>query len=106
MTMTQDTRDWLMALAVGVGLVLLILFLFGGRRAFAQADPAMCPPGAKSCKILTITPEEEQTLAGTDMIWDQALWARQQFGPLLKAWRDKFQAAPPGKPYQEPASAK
>lgn len=102
MTMTQDTRDFLVALAVAAGIVLLVLFMFGIRKINAQAlDPAMCPQGAPSCKVITITPEEYKTLDGPDMVWDQASWARQQLGPLVKAWREKIDKSPAGKPYSE-----
>lgn len=106
MTMDRDIRNILWAFLGGLALVALILLAFGRSAKSQPADLGTCPPGAKSCKILTITPEEEQTLAGPDMVWDQALWARQQFGPLLKAWRDKFQNAPQGKPYVEPTPPK
>lgn len=74
---------------------LLVLGLCAG--VLKAQEAGQCPPPTKQCKIITLTPEEEQTLIGPDMLFDQAQWARQQFGPLIKAWRDKLQNAPAGK---------
>ena len=64
--------------------------------ALARAED--CPAGVKSCKVLVLTPDEEATLAGPEMILDHAVWAnRVKFDSLARAWRDKLAAAPAGK---------
>lgn len=76
--------------------IMLALAMAFGREAKAQPNPADCPPGFAKCKVITLTEQEEQTLLGQDMIFEQARWARQQFGPLLDAWKKKLEQAPAG----------
>ncbi|MFA5897686.1 MAG: hypothetical protein WC829_01105 [Hyphomicrobium sp.] len=75
--------------------------------ALARAED--CPAGVKSCKVLVLTPDEEATLAGPEMILDHATWAnRVKFDSLARAWRDKLAAAPAGKviePNKSPKAA-
>lgn len=70
----------------------------------AYADDYPCPPGAKSCKVLTLTPDEEQTLIGPEMIFDHAVWAnRVKFEGMVQAWREKLRQAPAGGAKSEPS---
>ena len=66
--------------------------------ALAQAPkPGECPPAATACKIITLTPDEENTLSGAEMLFDHALWAnRVKFDSMLQAWREKLKQAPAG----------
>lgn len=73
-----------------LGLTLIIAAL---DKAFSED----CPPGAKACKVLTLTPEEETSLIGINMMLDSAVFAnRIQMEGVAKYWRDKVQNAHQG----------
>lgn len=62
------------------------------------ATAVPCPPNVKACKVIVLTPDEEATLIGPDMIFDHAVWAsRVKFDSLARAWREKLATAPAGK---------
>jgi hypothetical protein len=74
--------------------------------AFAAELPVNCPPKAPSCKILILTPEEEQALVGDRMIFQTASQARfLDVDPIVKYFLGKIAAAPSGKVVPEPAPA-
>ena len=80
-------------------IAVLVISLFGHQPARSQpVDPAQCPQGARSCKVVILTPEEENTLTAPNGIFDTAVWAnRAAFTDMTRAWREKLSAAPAGK---------
>ncbi len=78
---------WLMLL------VAILWFCFGRPAQSAETYP--CPTGAPSCKVITITPQEADTL--TQAIFPAALWANRTFTDLVEQWKQKLQQAPAGK---------
>lgn len=65
--------------------------------SFQPADATECPQGAPSCKVITITPDEEQALTAPNGILATAERAR--FLDLSQAvvyFRQKLQSAPAG----------
>lgn len=69
--------------------------------------PSPQPNQAPTCKILTLTPQEEQALLGAQGILESAEWARRLDlqGPVTY-FRNKIQSAPAGVPYAAEAPAK
>jgi len=62
--------------------------------ASAFAEPC---PNNQPCKVLTLTPAEEQTLTGPNGIFDQATWAsRSTMTDIVAAWREKIKQAKAG----------
>lgn len=62
----------------------------------AQAAEIACPKPAKSCKILTFTPEEEQAMMAPKMILDTAATARLlDLKAIADYFSKKFQDAQP-----------
>lgn len=55
-----------------------------------------CPSGAKQCKVLIVTPEEEQVLTQQNGIFEMAEWAFRPLGQAAKYWREKLATAPAG----------
>jgi len=56
-----------------------------------------CPAGAPSCKLVIMTPDEINTLAGAGLIFDSAEWAnRANLSAAIAAWRQKINSAPNG----------
>ena len=79
-------------IAAIIAIAAIILFF-----AAAAAFSADCPPGAKSCKVITITPEEEEALIGPGRILDTALQGRFiDLNGAVKYFRDKLASAPAG----------
>lgn len=77
--------------------------------AIVMANAAMaadCPAGAKSCKVITLTPEEEEALVGTGRILDTALQGRFiDLNGAVKYFQDKIAKAPAGiVKYEKPAT--
>lgn len=63
-----------------------------------------CPAPMKQCKVLFLSPEEEQALTGQNMIFQTAEQARYlDLSPVVKYLRDKIAAAPAGTAKAEPA---
>lgn len=86
------------AAAVATGLVAFM--------SLASAQEYPCPPGLKSCKVIVLSPDEETTLVGPEMIFDHAVWAaRVKFESMTQAWREKIRQAPAGKVAPEPVPA-
>lgn len=82
-------------------IVLTMLFVLCVVAFSAQAqdkpETYHCPPGYKSCKVIFLSPEEEQSLTGANAILDHALWAnRAGLSPVIEAWRRKLAEAPAG----------
>jgi hypothetical protein len=65
----DSLKAWCAAL-VYLALVLAILAVTFGF-AFGQTLPTACPPDAKTCKIITLTPQEEQALLGPEVVVDE-----------------------------------
>jgi len=94
----------------------IIVGIFGAAIIVADAQQAVvlpppasgtCPQGVKECKIVSMTPEEVQSLIAPQGIFSQAEWAsRSSMGPLVEAWKQKIQQAPAGKMYEEPEKKK
>ena len=70
-----------------------------------RADEITCPPNVQSCKIVVVTPQEEQTLLAPNGIFDMALWASRPLGDWINGWKDKLRTAPAGKLYVSPKPA-
>lgn len=63
-----------------------------------------CPPGAKSCRVVVITPEEAETLTGQNGIFPIAVWAnRAGMTDLTEAWKKKISESPAGEVKADPA---
>lgn len=66
-----------------------------------------CPAGAPSCKVITLTPEEENVLTGQRGIFDTAAQGRAlDLANLVAYFRNKIATAPAGdvpKPTDEKA---
>lgn len=61
------------------------------------AHAVECPAGAPSCKVLTLTPDEERVLTGPNGILDTAAQARQlDLANLVSYFRQKLSTAPAG----------
>lgn len=89
--MTHPSNQLIALLAIAF----LLLVVMAVRPA--RADSLVCPPPAKSCKIVVITPDEEATLTGPEGIFDHAVWAnRAKFSDMIIAWRKKLETAPAG----------
>lgn len=97
--MSRATMNNIAFLASALVVALLLVMIFGPiRPARSQPVEYPCPANAKSCKIITLTPDEEASLVGPEMIFDHALWgARVRFDGIVQAWRDKIRNAPAGK---------
>ena len=62
-----------------------------------------CVKGSKSCVIVTMTPEEIQTLTGPNGVFATAEWGnRVSMAPLVEAWKQKIASSPAGKVPEEP----
>lgn len=71
---------------------LAVFFLTAASSAFAESCPNNQP-----CKVITLTPQEEQTLTGPGGIFAQAEWAsRSTMSDLVAAWKEKLKQAKPG----------
>jgi O-glycosyl hydrolase len=56
-----------------------------------------CPAGAKSCKVVTMTDQEIQSLEGPGAVFDSAAWAnRANLQAVVDAWKQKIAASPAG----------
>ena len=77
-----------------VATALTAVFMLAMQAASRAED---CPAGVKACKIVVMTPEEENTLVGPEMIFDHATWAaRAKFESLVNAWKEKLKQSPAG----------
>ena len=91
-------------LGVAIGLTGLF-FLAMNAMAYAQN----CPPGVPSCKIVSMSPDEVQSLTGPGLIFDSAEWAnRANLSAAVAAWKQKIASSPAGtvaKPPEPPKDA-
>ncbi len=63
--------------------------------AAGSAFATDCPAGTPSCKIITITPDEERAL--TEGIFPAAEWAnRAGLTDMIAAWKQKIRMSPNG----------
>ena len=68
-----------------------------------EAPSYPCPSGAPSCKVITITPTEEQALVHERGILTTAKQGRPlDLGDAVDYFREKIKAAPAGKPEPKP----
>ena len=83
-------------IAASLGLLALIVM---APRLFAQEAPAYaCPANAKSCKVITLTPEEQDMLMRDKGILQTAVQARPlDLGAIIQYWVNKIEQAPAGK---------
>ena len=62
-----------------------------------------CPAGAPSCKVIVLTPIEEEALVRQNGIFDTAEKARfLDLSALVNYFRQKIEKAPPGEVKAEP----
>ena len=78
--------------------IALALLVFAGvLLAVVIAKSAECPPGVQRCKVITLTPEEEQVLMQPGGIFEIAeRGATVQLSAPVKYFREKIIAAPAG----------
>ncbi len=73
------------------------------------ASAADCPPGAPSCKVITLTPDEERVLTGPNQVLDTAQQGRPlDLAQIVMYFRSKIATAPAGevsKPAPAPATS-
>ena len=81
-----------------IGLVVAITWLF---TSHARAED--CPPNAKSCKVLTLTPEEQDMLIRDKGVLQTAVQARPlDLGAVVQYFVTKIEHAPAGKVVEPP----
>lgn len=84
----------------------LLPFLIGAA-VTTEALGTDCPEGVKSCKVITLTPDEEQVLIAPRMILDTAAVARQlDLANLVAYFRSKIDKAEAGTVKAAPAEDK
>ena len=71
----------------------------------ACADEITCPQG-QPCKIIVVSPQDEQVMLMPNGILDMATWSSRPLADYANAWRDKLKNAPAGKPFMPPAPEK
>ena len=104
MYVLRPSRNVMSAVARTIATIAFVS-LFVLLLALSFAPAAECPPGVAKCKVLTLTPEEEQVLVGPGFILDIAeRGAQVQLGGTVKYFREKILNAPPGtvKPVEPP----
>ncbi len=75
--------------------VVMVVWVVGLLSLVAHAED--CPAGVRTCKVLTVTPEEVQALVAPGGVFDQAVWAnRSGMTGLVDAWKRKIETAPAG----------
>lgn len=63
----------------------------------APSYAADCPPGAPSCKVITLTPDEERVLTGPNQVLDTAQQGRPlDLAQIVMYFRSKIATAPAG----------
>ena len=66
-----------------------------------------CPPNAKSCKVITLTPEEQDMLLRDKGILQTSVQARPlDLGAIVQYFVTKIEAAPAGKVQEPPKEAR
>ena len=91
--MTNNKAFWLWGPVTVIALLVAWFVLFMATPAPAQEAPP-CPPPAKSCKIIAITPDEEASLIQPNGIFDMAEWASRPLYQFTSIWREKLRLAP------------
>ena len=89
---------------IAVAAALTAIFMLA-MNAASRAEEVNCPPGIRACKIITLAPDEINSLTGPGGIFDAAEFAnRMQLTGPIQYWRNKLAAAPEvkGKPPVEP----
>ena len=86
-------------LLIGVAVAIVLI----GLTVLARSDTPTCPPNT-TCKVITVTPQEEQTLLGPNAILDMAVWAMRPLRDWADLWREKLRTAPAGKPHETPSA--
>jgi hypothetical protein len=85
-------------LAIALCCIAAALFL-GWMSAHAATLDVPCPAGAKSCKVLVLTPNEIEALTGKNMVLQTADQARHlDLGQIVQYFFTRLSAAPDGKP--------
>lgn len=84
----------MLLVAIVVAVFLLVIVALPRR---AAADPRTDCPSPAPCKVITLSPEEEQALTGQKMVFDTAVAGRQidLFG-VVAYFREKIGRAPAG----------
>lgn len=79
------------ATAAFISVVLVLAILFAPK----PAKSAECPPGTKSCKVIVVTPEQENIL---DQLITQTCIAGPyaQIAEVVKFYKEMLAKAPPG----------
>ena len=84
-------QTWKRRLVIATGVVALVVV------ASCLAQSAECPQGVPKCKVLVITPDMEQALAGPNMILDTAEWGnRAGLGSAVQFFKKAIADAPAG----------
>ena len=79
-------------LAVAAALTALFMLAMN---AASRAEDVVCPPGVPSCKVISVSPDEERVLVGPAGIFDSAEVAnRMNLSGPSQYWRNKLAAAP------------
>ena len=79
--------------------VAIVWYFFGVPKARAED----CPPNAKSCKVLTLTPEEQDMLVRDKGILQTAVQARPlDLGAVVQYFVNKIEHAAAGKVVEPP----
>ena len=79
--------------AAVIAVLFASLVLFSATKVRAEE----CPAGVRSCKVITLTPDEEEALVGKDRILDSAAQARFiDLGPAVSFFKQKIATAPNG----------
>ena len=99
MTRELNRNFWIAAWLV---LCIAIVWYFFGA-PLARADEVPCPANAKSCKVLTLTPDEQDMLLRDKGVLQTAVQARPlDLGAIIQYWVNKIEAAPAGKVVEAP----
>ena len=78
-------------LAVAAALTTLFMLFMN---AASRAEEVTCPPGVPSCKIITLSPDEERVLIGPAAIFDSAEFAnRMNLAGPIQYFRKKIEEA-------------
>ena len=82
---------------IAVAATLTALFMMA-MNAASRAEDVACPPGVPSCKVISVTADEERVLVGPAGIFDSAEFAnRMNLSGPIQYWRNKLAAAPEAK---------
>lgn len=84
----SEMKSVVVTAALAVGLSILLV------RCAHATD---CPEGAKSCKVITLTPDEEAALVNPRMVFDTAATGRAiDLANVVAYFRSKIATAPAG----------